>query len=550
MKRLIYGRVPDAILLFILAMTVRLVHIDHTPFYDEFYHVLAAQSWLHDGSMHIAEGEPYTRGDLYTLLVAGFFKVFGQSLVVARIPAVIAGSLWVVILYLWTWRVAGRMAGWVAALLLCFAPGAISISEMSRFYSLHGLCFFLGATGIYTLLQERPPWPKNLAVGAVSVLALGLAWRLQVTTAVGLAGVALWAAFKIGTTWRLALRTRQLQWISAFTSILFLCVLVVAIHNGLASKLLENSRWTALWNAQNSNNLRFYHYWFLDQYPTLWTLLPLPALLGLARRPAPAFFSLCVFGTSLILHSLAAAKESRYLFHSIPFLFALWGIAIALVLPAIYGQIAIVMENVRRIQPNHVLGNSIKHAWVVGILIFIVAANPAFPLAYRMLSLSDADWPFVPGYRGHPDWAAAVAVLKPLADNADVVLSSVSVKSLYFLGRCDAEIRADNLFSVTGFAPEFSKDPRTGHPVISTHQSLSLMMARYPTGLVIVESPDWGMPAAVPPATADYLAAHAEIVPLPKEWRLMAYRWDRAGEVQPIHTSDPPSPLSLRHYSE
>jgi len=542
MKRLIHIVWPDVALLFILSMTVRLIHINHTPIYDEFYHILAAQSWLQEGSMRIAENGSYTRGALFTVIVAGMFKLVGASLVAARIPAVVAGSLWVAALYLWTRRTAGRTAGWAAALLLCFAPGVISSSEVARFYSLQGLCFLIGAAGFYFLLQEQGSRRAKFGVGAAAVMAFGAALHLQINTAIGLAGVALWIAVKV--VFAVRQRTaRRAAFVAVFVAVVCIAVLAASRSESL-DRLLAASRWVALWNAGDSNNFRYYHYWFLDQYPTLWTLFPLAALIGLARQPAPAFFSVCVFGVSLILHSLAAAKEGRYLLYSIPFFFALWGIGIAQVLPAIRDQISTIVQQTLWTKPRRPVAISLSAALLAGALGFIIAANPAFPLTYRMLSAGDAGWPR-PGYRGHPDWAAAADALKPLAAAADVVVASVSVKSLYYLGRCDVELRADNLFFGGFVAPEFTIDPRTGRPVISAPESLGRMMQRYPTGLVVMERADWRAPFAVPAAAADYLAAHANPVSLPETWGLVAYSWHRPKEAEVTQASDRSPPVSM-----
>jgi hypothetical protein len=81
--------------LFFGSLLVRLINLGSPPEFDELYTVLAAQGCLVDGEPQIAEGL-YDRARLYTILVAVFFDWFGESLVVARIPSVIAGSLLVV----------------------------------------------------------------------------------------------------------------------------------------------------------------------------------------------------------------------------------------------------------------------------------------------------------------------------------------------------------------------------------------------------------------------------------------------------------------------
>src|SRR3546814_17706135 len=82
-------------------------------------------------------------------------RLFGAGLVVARLPSVLFGSLWVVAVFLWTRRIASPRAAWITALIFGIAPGAIAISQFTRFYALHGLAFSLGTIATYAQI-ERP----------------------------------------------------------------------------------------------------------------------------------------------------------------------------------------------------------------------------------------------------------------------------------------------------------------------------------------------------------------------------------------------------------
>jgi 4-amino-4-deoxy-L-arabinose transferase-like glycosyltransferase len=527
------GRLPqialrDAVLLLILSLVVRLIQVDHTPFYDELYHVLSAQSWLQHGRLSIAEGEPYTRGALFTYLVAGLFKVFGSTLVVARIPSVLAGSLCVAAVYLWTCWAAGRMAGWIAALLLCFSPQAIFLSELARFYTLQTLSFWIGAAGVYLLLTKTYSIGVKLAITVVSGLAIATAWYFQATTAIGCAGLAVWVGIQIAPrVVRQAFQSRRTRWIIATIIVGLVTVSIAAIYGGWVSRLLETFRSTTLWNAQDKNNFAFYQSWLLELYPSLWTLVPLAAAFGLAHRRDATSLCLSVFGISFVLHSLAGPKADRYISYAIPFFFALWGIAVAAVIPYILKQINSAISQIIE-SHGRFLHLLLRWAWPAGIVCFLLATNPAFPLTYRMLSVNDANWIGATNYRGQPDWAAVASILKPLSSRAEINLMSVSVKGLYFLGRSDIEISRNHLFDETGVAREFSQDPRIGRPVISTPESLRLVMNRYSSGLVVVEEVDWRNPAGVPAATAEFLENHAQLVGLPKRTRLLAFTWHNA----------------------
>jgi uncharacterized membrane protein len=86
------SRSTACLLLFSLALLVRLVDIGHLARFDELYTLPAAQNWMNEGVPRIADGV-YDRAQLYTMLLAGWFKLFGDSLVVARLLSVLFGSL-------------------------------------------------------------------------------------------------------------------------------------------------------------------------------------------------------------------------------------------------------------------------------------------------------------------------------------------------------------------------------------------------------------------------------------------------------------------------
>src|SRR5438128_1338635 len=106
-SRLRPAAVAAPLAVFAVALVVRLIGLHHTPYVDELNHVMAAHSLLARGAMELTPGgEPYTRARLFTYLIAALFRVFGESLVVARMPAVIAGATIVAVLFVWVRSVA------------------------------------------------------------------------------------------------------------------------------------------------------------------------------------------------------------------------------------------------------------------------------------------------------------------------------------------------------------------------------------------------------------------------------------------------------------
>jgi hypothetical protein len=118
--------------------------------------------------------------------------------------------------------------------------------------------------------------------------------------------------------------------------------------------------------------------------------------------------------------------------------------------------------------------------------------------------------------------------LRSLVDSADVVLSSYVLKPLYYLHRGDAHFSwtetAEAGFS-NGEPIEFSVDPRTGLPTLSTAASLKRVMDCFESGLILTERFHLNREHLLPPATSEFLIANTEEVPLPADSWVIAYRW-------------------------
>jgi 4-amino-4-deoxy-L-arabinose transferase-like glycosyltransferase len=522
-SRLQPAAIAGPLAVFAIALIVRLIGLHHTPYVDELNHVMAAHSLLERGTLELAPGgEPYTRARLFTWLVAALFRVFGESLAVARIPAVLAGAALVTALFVWVRSVAGRGAAWIAAMLFCFEPQSLYLSQLARFYTIQTLCFFVGAVLVFRVVTDRALTRARAAEASVAALLLFLlALHLQVITIVGIAGVLAWAAADRA---RATLTRSQLP--SALVALIVIAaVTAFAIRRGTFAHQLALFSYVDLWAAGNRHNVRYYHDIFLDQYATLWTLFPLLAILAINRNGRAALFCLTPFVVALVTHSLAAWKAERYLFSVMPMFFAVAGIGIAegasRVRPAIEGAL-------NRLA-GHALAPRARSAALVLVTAFIAAfaaiGNGATSYTIKMLRESDAEWELALLYRGQPDWVAARPVLGPQADSAAVVISSSELKSFYYLHRADVLLSVDYLGDPRTPGPEFSIFRKLGRPVVSTVASLEQLRACYPTGLLLAEHGQWRTPWSIRPGVADYIEATMDSVRLPASTRLIAYRW-------------------------
>ena len=510
------------------ALLVRLINLGNPPEFDEMYTVLAAHGWLVDGVPRIGEGL-YDRALAYTVLVAGFFDAFGESIVVARIPSVIAGSLLVVAVFLWTRSVAGSLAAWIAALFVALAPISIQVSQFARFYALQGLVFWLAAIGIYYIWARRPKLWLAIPLAIACGLGFLFALHLQILTAIGLVGILLWLAVAIGVPLLLSLRERPLAlWGTiALLVLLAVAVLAFAIVSGLLEELIRKYRFTPLHALAVRNQVWFYHLAMIERYASLWPIFPVAALLAVAVRPRVALFCLSVFVPGFLLLSFGGMKQFKYLAFLMPFLFVLWAIALARVFALLRTGLVWTTDLALQAVAPSLPRRPARYVMIAGCIGFLLLSNgaPARTLLLPFGIQLDAEAAPV-------DWAAARETLQPLVDDASIVLTNEELALLYYLGRYDVTVSGSRLSETEG-RTEFSIDDRTGRPVVSTAELVARIMACYPGGLLLTNVSKWRNPAQLDNEVADLIERHAQPVDVPRGSRIVAFTWGKTDLAPP-----------------
>jgi 4-amino-4-deoxy-L-arabinose transferase-like glycosyltransferase len=515
-------------ILFAASVLIRLVGLNHLPRNDEFYTSLAASGWLADGVPRIADGI-YDRAQLYTMLVANFFRVFGDSLIVARLPSVIAGSLLVVVVFAWTRAVAGVLPAWIAALFLCLSPLSIQLSQYARFYTLQALMFWLGAVGIYALVENRHRWRTSLPIAAGAGLCLALAFHLQPLTTIGFIGISAWLGLFIALPWLWAQRShpRRLWLIVAAGALVLVAGALVFIESGIAEHLWQRYREAPLHALPRSNQVWFYQLELIERYPVLWPIFPFLALAAIAARPRPAVFSCCIFVVAFAALSLAATKHFNYIFFSLQFLFVLWGISLATVVAALWRwTMAVTDQAVIRVAPGLPLRPT-SWALITAGLLFLLISNgaPARTILKPFGIALTADETAI-------DWRPAAAALRPWLEQAEVVLTPNDMHALYYLGDYDLAVNPSRLSEIRG-GGDFSLDPRTGRPVIGTAASLRLIMSCYTNGVLIADDTTFPLPWLGSEPITELIRLQMTPIDLPTLRGLFAFHWDRSGEAPP-----------------
>jgi 4-amino-4-deoxy-L-arabinose transferase-like glycosyltransferase len=510
--------------LFLGALLLYCVNLDDgLTVHDELHHILAARSLLETGEPRIADGL-YSRALLHTWLVAQSLRLFGDTLFAARLPSVVPMALLVMVLFVWLRASAGTAAAWTAAVLFAVSPYAVDYAQFVRFYALQMLAFLLAALALQKALQGSGGAPRRLALALAGLALLALAVEFQETTLIGVGGLAVWAVLALGLPWLAdpAVPQRRKRAVLALLAGVGLAGLLGLWATGQLETLWYRYRTTPLFNQPAADQFWYYHAWFLLYYPALWPATGLLALLALATAPRPALLALAVFATAFLVSSFAAAKAQRYLAYALPFLFALWGIGLAALGPAVRSGLT---KLARGLGPALGIagraGQRLGTGLVALAFLVLVLANPAWLRTVSLLT--DVT---IPPEEPHVRWRLAVPVLAPLLAEAEVVLTTSELETLYHLGRYDLLISGSRRSELPFHERhELGIDPRTGRPVLAEAATLARVMDCAASGIILSVAHQWSRTFQADAAVKGLVEARAEPVPLPPRSRVLAWTW-------------------------
>jgi 4-amino-4-deoxy-L-arabinose transferase-like glycosyltransferase len=459
--------------------------IGHPVHYDELLHMLSARGLIQSGTPVIADGV-YSRSELYTRAVAWSFRQFGDSAVSARLPALAAGSFLVFIVGVWMVRTVGLLAGTVAAFLLCLIPATVDVAVFARFYTMHAAATTLVFIAAYEAMRPDRTVPARMLLGGVSLSLVPLAWHFQDTTIIAVGAVAAAvAALVIMDHWP---RGWALFRVRPLLTVIVLCLVAIAGVGVVAYLgLLEDLGRSALWAEHSASRFQFYIVEFRKDLPLLWPLLPAAAVIAVVQpsHRRLAVFCAVVVGSALIVHSIAAQKTMRYVYYLAPLMCVLWAIALANLVSTMTRERAVAGE-------PRVIGASWLAVAVFGAaFVFSQEGSRAINLvAGRVANMERL--PFA----GEPDWTSSLEILAPRVAAADRVVTSNSVKAIYYLGGYDLELNA-TIVPETETGSDFGRDPRTGRPAIGKAESIRQVLARPGNTLVVIESSKIGRASGV-----------------------------------------------------
>ncbi len=522
---------------FLFALAVRLYGLAEAPLhFDEYYHVFAAHGWNEEGRLAILAGE-YHRTALYTQFVAVAQQLLGDTLAAARFPSALFGAALTAGVFLWVRMEASWLAAWLAGLLVAISPDLIAISQMVRFYAPHGLLVLVAAVCGYMLTVR---WAV-LGIAAKALLAVAIlvslviAAYLQPTTVIAAAGIAGGAAICIAIAlgWQLpqSRNARILLLLLIVGGIVGFGILYAA---GVLQPLWTEFRSAALWNAENRNAVAYYHWHMKGSFGPIWLLFPIAIVCAATRAPRLTVFCTALFAVAFILHSLAGMKNLRYIAWALPFFFIVWALAIPVMVEWVYRQARMAAERALGLPENR-FGGIFQHLVAGGVVaLAVLAVTVDFSKPWR--SMGEVANAFVAtderaaNAKSHAAWQQVRAIVADRLAAGAIVATPNEFLALHHLGRADVVISRSRLLE--GPKPvDFTRDHRTGIPVISTTESMLAVMACTEQGLVVVDQGHFPVAHTVTADMAAELTRRTTRV-TPIESLVHVFAWD-----SPVPTS-------------
>ena len=339
-------------------------------------------------------------------------------------------------------------------------------------------------------------------LAAVALLLLAPAWHLQESTAIAAGAVILGVmAVLVLDHWVWVRETfRGSPWLISggllVAAMIGLSVLYIA---GFVERLASFPQWA----AGSANRPYFYVIQFARDMPLIWPLFPVAVVIALRTHRRIALYSLVMLLAALIVHSLAGSKSTRYVYYALPFFAVVWGCALSGVLAYLRGADANGVSST---------GGSV---WVGALVIVVLMAGLSQEGQRALKTAVGKVRPVeVLGYAVEADWSPDVAGLLPAAANADRIVTSNAMKSIYYLGRYDYELNV-SIVEETETGQEFGRDIRTGHYAIGTAQSINEVLDMPGRSLVVLEEEKIGKESGVPSEAMTVIMTRCTKIELP-----------------------------------
>lgn len=490
-----------ACLLYGLTIQTREAHV------DEYYHLIAGRSWMQDGSFAILDGS-YLRARLFTIITALSMDLFDRAdLVTARIPSVIFAAATVAIVFAWLRQAGAWRGAWAGAILFGLAGYTLDVAHFARFYALHTAMIVAAAAALF--YATRPQAAARPAWLAAAALCLAIAMHVQPVTVIALAGLVAWLLWDH--------RALVMRLLSPSRPAGLAALALLGLAGAAFLWLFGQAAWSAFrhaerWAAPSQDQPLYYVREYLVQAPLMLLLWPLAVVAGWRRNPSLAALCAIMTGLCLLLHSFAGMKAWRYAFYSFPFLCMTYGLAFDALLT--------------RSGATQRRGWSAPWPVLAALFALLIVGSPLYRHSAKLVVPHLAGLAKNPALAAAPvpdgPWNQASATLRQMTAHEPLVVTGDDLRMLAHTGRFDIYISHSRLGEVDP-PRDFSRDFRTGRPLVDSSAGMSAIIDCNDRGLIIISDSQWRNAMGVPPQVADLIERRTATLRSPAGFHI--FRW-------------------------
>ena len=322
------------------AVLLRTIHLGMFGFWwDELYHVLAAQSINKIGHPFIPLQGDYTRALPFTYIISIFFKLFGTSEVSARLPSVIFNITFIILSFFIIRKWFNRSIAFLFIIVISFSPFTIVLARECRMYTLFQLLYFLGAYFFFLGFENNnhrlqlfkkieSEYKINIFYLVISSVLLIIASRIHALTYNFGIVVIGYSFFLFLYTWKNKGLFKSINSKYFFTVILsaFSILIILIIDKTFIMGMIRTAQDIPVWTSYKVSNFNYYRYFLSESYPVIFFIYPLSICLMIKEDGKKGFFVFSSFIFLIILHIFVFKRQwERYIFYIFPF-FVLGGV--------------------------------------------------------------------------------------------------------------------------------------------------------------------------------------------------------------------------------
>ena len=422
---------------------------------DEMNHYFVGQSLATTGEPLLPSGTRYTRGLVYSKLVALALPRFDTMEEAVRFPSAVIGTAGLLLFALIAWKISGPWAAVISTVLFVLYPEGLRLARFGRFYTLQ-LLAGLAAFYFAWKLTRKPLAPEGFTTRRLvrdwlyflaAMLAFAAAAAVQITTASIVVGffvlLAVIGGRDLSAFGRPAWRWSVPLQVSAIA--LLGGVLLLLVRFDLVTLMWQEARTMPMWarlSSEGPGPISAYYRKLSSHFPLLVSLSPLIFLTAIFTNRRLGGLLLAWFAVPLFLHSFIFPwKSERYVLLAVPALLLATGIAGAVAAKTLH---AYLRKNLEAFSWRPVAPATAAGLLVAAIGVGALVTNPAFNQARRMKDLTSAGW------------EESVAILRRDSALANLPIGSAQpLVALHYWGRLDFTVQRALLES-------WSRDSTTG----------------------------------------------------------------------------------------